>query len=109
MPFCERVVEMIAREVEEVANDRVALWTRGVVGLGLGYPTNPKSHEDSTCERKDIIGWHRERSSRRETVWGRPSLKRGWMHVLVANIAPGAATRKKHGKGWWCLKKENNC
>ena len=73
---------MIAREVEEVANDRVALWTRGVVGLGLGYPTNPKSHEDNTCERKNIIGWHRERSSRRETVWGRPSLKEGPMQAL---------------------------
>ncbi len=73
---------MIAREVEEVANDRVALWTRGVVVFGFRYPMNPKSHEDSTCERKDIIGWHRERSSRREIVWGRPSLKGGPMQDL---------------------------
>lgn len=82
LPSCERIVEMIAREVEEVANDRVAFWTRGVVVFGSGYPMDPKSHEDSTCERKDEIGWHRECRSRRETVWGRPSLKIGWMHVL---------------------------
>ena len=73
---------MISREVEEVANDRVALWTRGVVVLGSSYPMDPQSDEDSTCERKDEIGRHRERSSRRETVWGRPSLKRGRMHAL---------------------------
>jgi len=57
LPSRERIVKMIAREVEKVANDRVALWTRGeVVVSRFGYPMNPKSYEDSTRERKGQIG-----------------------------------------------------
>lgn len=45
---------MIAGKVEEVANDRVALWTGGkVIVSRFGYPMDPKPYEDSTCERKD--------------------------------------------------------
>lgn len=54
LPSCERIIEMIAGKVEEVANDRVALWTGGkVVVSRFGYPMDAKPYEDSTCERKD--------------------------------------------------------
>lgn len=67
LPSCERVVEMIAREIEEVANDRVALWTRWeVVVSGFGDPMDSKSDKDSTCERKEEFVCHREPSSRSE-------------------------------------------
>jgi hypothetical protein len=83
LPSCECIVEMIARKVEEVANDRVAFWTRGeTVVSSFGYPINPKSYEDSRYERKDKIGWHRERSSRPETVRGEPSLRRSLTQAL---------------------------
>ena len=60
LPSCERGVEMIAREVEQVANDRIAPWARReVVVVGFGDPVDPTPQEDGACDREDEFGCHR--------------------------------------------------
>lgn len=45
---------MVAREVEEVANDRIAVWTRRkVIVFGFGDPMNREAQEGGTCDRDD--------------------------------------------------------